>query len=137
MVPVAAPETGLVRAEELAQRLLRDRTAKRRTVVGADRTSGRARLGSQDNVVDATEDLLRIADDFRPRPIHLGRVNGRHLMLGPARLELHIRRSPDLHSPLLVNPPHAGGRMHDGVTVIVQNADLFTYFAGVRFAWAG
>src|SRR4051794_39014060 len=34
-------------------------------------------LGIPNDVVDATEHLLRIADDWRPRPVDLGSVNGR------------------------------------------------------------
>src|SRR5215204_2812148 len=34
-------------------------------------------LGIPNDVVDATEHLLRIADDFEPRPVDLGAVNGR------------------------------------------------------------
>ena len=37
-------------------------------------------LGIPNDVVDATEHLLRIADDFRPRRVDLGRVNGRHFV---------------------------------------------------------
>src|SRR5215204_3032319 len=34
-------------------------------------------LGIPNDVVDATEHLLRLADDWRPRPVDLGAVNGR------------------------------------------------------------
>src|SRR5438067_5413558 len=37
-------------------------------------------LGIPNDVVDATEHLLRIADDFRPRRVDTGRVNGRHFV---------------------------------------------------------
>ena len=37
-------------------------------------------LGIPNDVVDATEHLLRMADDFGPRPVDLGRVNGRHFV---------------------------------------------------------
>ena len=38
-------------------------------------------LGIPDDVVDATEHLLGLADDFRPRKVDLGVVNGRALRL--------------------------------------------------------
>src|SRR5215218_7728783 len=34
-------------------------------------------LGIPEDVVDATEHLLRVADDFKPRRVDLGRVNAR------------------------------------------------------------
>src|ERR671920_2623225 len=37
-------------------------------------------LGIPEDVVDATEHLLRMADDFEPRRVDMGRVNGRHFV---------------------------------------------------------
>src|ERR671928_1549533 len=37
-------------------------------------------LGIPNDVVDATEHLLRMADDFRPRRVDLGRVEDRHFV---------------------------------------------------------
>src|SRR4051812_34145463 len=37
-------------------------------------------LGIPNDVVDATEHLIGLADDFRPRKIDLGRCNGRHFV---------------------------------------------------------
>src|SRR5687767_4315280 len=37
-------------------------------------------LGIPNDVVDATEHLISIADDFRPRKIDLGKINGRHFV---------------------------------------------------------
>src|SRR3954449_5620208 len=37
-------------------------------------------LGIPNDVVDATEHLISLADDFRPRRIDLGRCNGRHFV---------------------------------------------------------
>src|SRR5215211_8658568 len=37
-------------------------------------------IGIPRDVVDATEHLLRMADDFRPFPVGLGRAGGRHFL---------------------------------------------------------
>jgi diacylglycerol kinase family enzyme len=111
-------------------------------------------LGIPNDVVDATEHLLRIADDFRPRPVDLGRVDGRHFVFASGvgldasvveRVDLHPYRKARFgawyytvaalaifNRHYLVNPPvvrvTAGDRALTGVTVIVQNSDPFTYF---------
>src|SRR6202008_4760068 len=46
---------------------------------GSTNVWGRS-LGVPNDVVDATEHLLRLADDFRPRRVDLGRANGRHFV---------------------------------------------------------
>jgi diacylglycerol kinase family enzyme len=231
---VSAPETALERAEELAERLLPDRTPKRRMLVivnpyattvsdrlrnlvvyalqsrysveaidtekrdhatqitreaaaegydvvvafGGDGTVNEAAnglagsrtpltalpggstnvwartLGIPNDVVDATEHLLRMADNFRPRPVDLGRVNSRHFVFASgvgldASVVERVDRRPlrkarygawyytyaavDIFSRrYLVRPPHvrvhAGDRKLEAVTVIVQNSDPFTYF---------
>ncbi len=111
-------------------------------------------LGIPNDVVDATEHLLRIADDFRPRRVDLGRVNGRHFVFASGvGLDASVVERVDAH-PLrkarygawyysaagvsifsrryLGRPPivrvRAGDRELTGVTVIVQNSDPFTYF---------
>jgi diacylglycerol kinase family enzyme len=111
-------------------------------------------LGIPNDVVDATEHLLRIADDFRPRRVDLGRVNGRHFVFASGvGLDASVVERVDAH-PLrkarygawyysaagvsifsrryLRHPPvvrvRAGDRELAGVTVIVQNSDPFTYF---------
>ena len=43
-------------------------------------TSSPARSGIPNDVVDATEHLLGLADDFQPRQIDLGTANGRHFV---------------------------------------------------------
>ena len=52
-------------------------------------------------MVDATEHLLRMADDFNPRRVDLGRVNGRHFVFSSGvgldasvveRVDAHPRR---------------------------------------------
>jgi diacylglycerol kinase family enzyme len=111
-------------------------------------------LGIPNDVVDATEHLLRMADDFRPRPVDLGRVNARHFVFAAgvgldasvvARVDAHPYRKARFGAwyytlaaigiftrRYLVRPPHvrvvADGTSLDGVTVIVQNSDPFTYF---------
>jgi diacylglycerol kinase family enzyme len=111
-------------------------------------------LGIPNDVVDATEHLLRMADDFRPRRVDLARVNSRHFVFAAGvgldasvveRVDAHPYRKARLGAwyytfaaiaiftrRYLVRPPHvkvvAGDRTLEGVTVIVQNSDPFTYF---------
>jgi diacylglycerol kinase family enzyme len=111
-------------------------------------------LGIPNDVVDATEHLLRIADDFHPRSVDLGLVNGRHFVFASGvgldasvveRVDAHPARKTRFgawyytlaaltifNRRYLVNPPvvrvTAGERTLTGVTVIVQNSDPFTYF---------
>jgi diacylglycerol kinase family enzyme len=112
-------------------------------------------LGIPDDVVDATEHLLGLADDFRPRRIDLGRANGRYFVFScgmgldasvtervDARPGLKASAGPyfyawaaisSLYRRYLRNPvilhAEAGGREVDGVTALVQNSDPYTYFA--------
>jgi diacylglycerol kinase family enzyme len=105
-------------------------------------------------VVDATEHLLQIADDFRPRRVDTGLVNGRHFVFASGvgldasvvqRVDAHPRRKArfgeyyftyaaisSFNRKYLVRPPQmrveADGRSCKAVTVIVQNSDPFTYF---------
>jgi diacylglycerol kinase family enzyme len=111
-------------------------------------------LGIPNDVVDATENLLRIADDFHPRRVDLGRADDRHFVFASGvgldasvveRVDAHPERKTRygawyytlaavaiFNRRYLLNPPRvrvtAGDRMLTGVTVIVQNADPFTYF---------
>jgi len=111
-------------------------------------------LGIPNDVVDATEHLLGMADDFHPRAVDLGRVNGRHFVFASgvgldasvvARVDAHPRRKAGygawyytyaaigiFNRRYLVRPPRvrvvADGHDVQGVTVIVQNSDPFTYF---------
>jgi diacylglycerol kinase family enzyme len=111
-------------------------------------------IGIPDDVVDATEHLLRIADDFHPRRVDLGLVNERHFVFASGvgldasvveRVDAHPYRKARFgawyytvaavaifNRRYLVNPPAVrvitGERVLTGVTVIVQNADPFTYF---------
>ena len=111
-------------------------------------------LGIPNDVVDATEHLLQIADDFRPRRVDTGLVNGRHFVFASGvGLDASVVQLVDSHPRrkarfgeyyftyaaissftrrYLRNPPQmlveADGRSTEGVTVIVQNSDPFTYF---------
>ena len=111
-------------------------------------------LGLPTDVVDATERLLQIADDFRPRRVDAGRVGDRHFLFASgvgldASVVQRVDRRPALKARAgewfftyaavatfsrryLVRPPRvrveAGGRSLEAVTVVVQNADPFTYF---------
>jgi diacylglycerol kinase family enzyme len=111
-------------------------------------------LGIPNDVVDATEHLLRMADDFRPRRVDLGRANERHFVFSSGigldasvveRVDAHPYRKARLgawyytyaavatfNRRYLVRPPlvrlEAAGRTLEAVTVIVQNSDPFTYF---------
>ena len=112
-------------------------------------------LGIPNDVVDATEHLLALADDWSPRKIDLGKVDDRHFVFACGvgidatvveRVDAHPAAEVD-RRPLLLQlgghlgllppvPPQrrpgqvrgAGGGA-EGVTAIVQNSDPFTYFA--------
>ena len=112
-------------------------------------------LGIPNDIVDATEHLLRIADDWRPRKVDLAHVNDRAFLFSAgvgldASVVKRVDRNPRLKARLrqwyftwaavstfsrryLVNPPRidveVGGETVRGVTLIVQNGDPFTYFA--------
>jgi diacylglycerol kinase family enzyme len=111
-------------------------------------------LGIPRDVVDATEHLLQVADSWNPRRVDLGRVNGRHFTFSSGiGLDASVVKQVDAHPRLksrytswyytyvavttfmrryLVNPPRVrvevNGETVDGVTVVVQNSDPFTYF---------
>ena len=111
-------------------------------------------LGIPGDVVDATEHLLAMADDWRPRRVDLGVVNGRCFTFASglgldASVVERVDSNPHLKARLgayyftwvavttylrryLVSPPRlevrAGGQILDGVTAIVQNGSPFTYF---------
>ncbi len=111
-------------------------------------------IGIPGDVVDATEHLLGLADDFRPRAVDLGVVNGRAFVFSAGvGLDASVVERVDAHPKLkarlgpyyyswaavstfnrryLVKPPQmkvtVGGETLDAVTVIAQNSDPFTYF---------
>jgi diacylglycerol kinase family enzyme len=114
-------------------------------------------LGMPNDVVDATEHLIGLADDFRPRKIDLGRCNGRRFVFScGVGLDATVVRRVDAHPRLkararqwyytwaaisgfyrhyLRDPVRleleVDGEKHDGVTAIAQNSDPFTYFANI------
>ena len=111
-------------------------------------------LGIPGEIVDATEHLLRMADEWRPRRVDVSRGNGRHFLFSSglgldAAVVERVDRRPRLKTSLrqyyfayaavdtflrryVVNPVRidveAGGAVHRGVPAIVQNGDPFTYF---------
>jgi diacylglycerol kinase family enzyme len=111
-------------------------------------------LGIPNDVVDATEHLLGIADRFEPRKIDLGIANGRRFVFScgsgldataamrvDQRPKLKARAGPYFYTWVAVssfyrnylrNPVRmrleAQGSSADGVTVLAQNSDPFTYF---------
>jgi diacylglycerol kinase family enzyme len=111
-------------------------------------------LGIPNDVVDATEHLLGLADDFRPRKVDLGLAGGRHFVFAcgaglDATAAKRVDSSPRLkarggrwfytwaaisgfYRHYLRNPIRmrleVDGNEHEGVTAIAQNSDPFTYF---------
>jgi diacylglycerol kinase family enzyme len=111
-------------------------------------------LGIPNDVVDATEHLLRIADDFHPRRVDLGRLNDRYFVFAAGagldasvveRVDAHPYRKARLgawyytyaaiaifNRRYLVRPPVVRVKTEHaeltGVTAVVQNSDPFTYF---------
>jgi diacylglycerol kinase family enzyme len=113
-------------------------------------------LGIPNDVVDATEHLLALVDDWQPRKIDLGRVDERHFVFScgvgidatvvrrvDAHPRLKSRAGPyyyswaaisSLYRDFLVHPVRLrvqadGGEPIEGVTALAQNSDPFTYFA--------
>jgi diacylglycerol kinase family enzyme len=112
-------------------------------------------LGIPEDTVDATEHLLRIADDWRPRRLDLGTVNGRHFLFSSGygldaavvrRVDAHPARKARLRHwyfaaagvgtfahDYLVRPPRidveVGGQTVRGVTALVQTGDPYTYWS--------
>jgi diacylglycerol kinase family enzyme len=113
-------------------------------------------LGIPNDVVDATEHLLALADEWAPRKIDLGRVDDRHFVFAcGAGIDATVVRRVDSHPRLksragpyyyswaalsgfyrryLVNPVRVrvevdGAEPAEGVTAIAQNSDPLTYFA--------
>lgn len=111
-------------------------------------------LGIPNDVVDATEHLLGMADDWRPRRIDLGIVNERRFLFTAgvgldasvtkrvdARPRLKARFGPWFYATAAigavnreytVNPRRlcvtVDGEEHEGLTAIFQNTTPYTYF---------
>lgn len=115
-------------------------------------------LGIPNDVVDATEHLLALADDFRPRPIDLGLANGRRFLFAcGAGLDAATTRVVDanpklkaragrwfyasvavarfyrdyLRDPVRLRMTVGDGpqaERFEGITAIAQNSDPYTYF---------
>ncbi|HEY6145174.1 MAG TPA: diacylglycerol kinase family protein [Solirubrobacterales bacterium] len=113
-------------------------------------------LGIPNDVVDATEHLLSLADDWQPRKIDLGMVDDRYFVFAcgvgiDATVVQRVDSNPKLkasagpyyyswagisgfYRKYLVNPIRVrtivdGREPVEGVTAIAQNSDPFTYFA--------
>lgn len=111
-------------------------------------------LGIPTDVVDATEHLLALADDWRPRRVDLGFVGDRKFLFSAGvGLDASVVEQVDAHPRLkarygewyytltglrvfgqryLMHPPRLHATLADdtldGVTVIVQNSAPYTYF---------
>ena len=112
-------------------------------------------LGIPTDVVDATEHLLQLADDWRPRALDLGKVNERHFLFSAGvGLDASVVERVDAHPRLkarlgewyytwtgiqtfnrhyLIRPPQLEVSLGDaelvtGVSAIIQNAAPYTYF---------
>jgi diacylglycerol kinase family enzyme len=112
-------------------------------------------LGIPNDVVDATEHLLALADEWMPRQIDLGTVDDRHFVFScGVGIDATVVRRVDAHPRLksragpyyyswaaisafyrsyMVNPVRlrveANGETVEGITALAQNSDPFTYFA--------
>jgi diacylglycerol kinase family enzyme len=112
-------------------------------------------LGIPNDVVDATEHLLALVDEWAPRKIDLGAVDDRRFVFScgvgidatvvkrvDAHPRLKSRAGPYYYSwaaisafyrGYIVNPVklrvEVGGETSEGVTALAQNSDPFTYFA--------
>src|SRR5262245_51344687 len=112
-------------------------------------------LGIPNDVVDATEHLLAMVDEWQPRKIDLGKADHRHFVFScGAGIDATVVKRVDAHPRLksaagpyyftwaavsafyrsyLVNPVRLRVRVNEdaveGVTALAQNSDPFTYFA--------
>ncbi len=119
-------------------------------------------LGIPADVVDATEHLLLMADDWHPTRVDVGSVNGRlFLFSAGVGLDASVVERVDAHQRLkarygewyytwtglgtfarryLVHPPrleaHVAEETIAGVTVLVQNSTPYSYFGNKPVAMA-
>ncbi len=113
-------------------------------------------LGIPTDVVDATEHLLALAHDWRPRRVDVGLVNDRYFLFSAGvGLDADVVERVDAHPRLkvrlgewyyawtgirtfnrryLLRPLRLEAQLGDervsGVTAIIQNAEPYTYFGG-------
>jgi diacylglycerol kinase family enzyme len=115
-------------------------------------------LGIPNDVVDATEHLLSLVDDWQPRRIDLGKVDDRHFVFScgvgidatvvkrvDANPKLKAKAGPYYYSwaavsgfyrnylrnPVRVRVEAGGHDPVEGITALAQNSDPFTYFASI------
>jgi diacylglycerol kinase family enzyme len=112
-------------------------------------------LGIPNDVVDATEHLLALLDEWAPRKIDLGRADGRRFVFSCGMgIDATVVKRVDAHPRLksragpyyytwsaisafyrqyMVKPvrlrAEVDGRASEGITALAQNSDPFTYFA--------
>jgi diacylglycerol kinase family enzyme len=112
-------------------------------------------LGIPNDVVDATEHLLSLADDFRPRRIDLGLADERYFVFSCGvgidatvveRVDAHprmkARAGPYYYTWAAISGFYrrylrnaarmrvvVGDRTVEGITALAQNSDPFTYFS--------
>jgi len=113
-------------------------------------------LGIPNDVVDATEHLLALADEWAPRKIDLGVADERHFVFScGAGIDATVVKRVDAHprlkstvgpyyyswagisgfyrhyllDPVRVRVETDAGDPVEGVTALAQNSDPFTYFA--------
>ncbi|HVQ60040.1 MAG TPA: diacylglycerol kinase family protein [Solirubrobacterales bacterium] len=113
-------------------------------------------LGIPNDVVDATEHLLALADDWKPRRIDLGKVDERHFVFAcgvgiDATVVKRVDEHPKIKSKagpyyyswagisgfyrrylmnaVRVRAEIEGAEPVEGITAIAQNSDPLTYFA--------
>jgi diacylglycerol kinase family enzyme len=113
-------------------------------------------LGIPNDVVDATEHLLALADEWSPRKIDLGKVDGRRFVFAcGAGIDATVVQRVDAHprlksragpyyyswaaistfyrrymvSPVRVRVEVDGAEPTEGVTAVSQNSAPYTYFA--------
>jgi diacylglycerol kinase family enzyme len=111
-------------------------------------------LGIPNDVVDATEHLLGLADRWEPKAVDMGRINGRWFTFAAgvgldASVVERVDRHPHLKARFgawyyteaaivtflrryVVHPPRlaieTGGQRIDGVSAFFQNGEPYTYF---------
>jgi diacylglycerol kinase family enzyme len=115
-------------------------------------------LGIPNDIVDATEHLLRLADDWRPSQLHMAKVGERRFLFSSGLgLDAAVVAQVDAHPHLKARfgpyyfawagfgqflgnyvrrPPRLeaiadGGPPHAGVTLLVQKGDPYTYFRAI------